>query len=249
MPTHSDRLWQLQGASNFRDLGGYPGHGGRPLRWRRLFRSAHLAGLTARDQAALAPLGVGKVLDFRGRAERAEAPYELPGAEQHSLAIEPTVAQRLYDLLAGGRRVGAAQAAALMHDLYRGLVNDQALRFAEFFDHLLHADTALVFHCTAGKDRTGLAAALLLLALGVPRPLVMRDYLLSREAFRHPPLPADEALVEAAAVLWSVDEGFLEVALHALDHDQGGVERYLGQRLGLSPAALQRLAERWLQPA
>ncbi len=79
MPEHPDRVLPLQGASNFRDLGGYPGEGGRPLRWRRLFRSDHLGGLTEADQQLLAGLGVSRAFDFRGVHERAAVPYSLPG--------------------------------------------------------------------------------------------------------------------------------------------------------------------------
>jgi protein-tyrosine phosphatase len=74
MTKHPDRVLPLQGATNFRDLGGYSGHGGRTVRWRRLFRSDHLAGLTAADKAALAELGLALAFDFRGEAERAAAP-------------------------------------------------------------------------------------------------------------------------------------------------------------------------------
>ena len=105
MPQHPDRVWRLQGATNFRDLGGYPGHGGRPLRWRRLFRSDHLGGLTAADHSTLAALGLGRSVDFRGTAERAAMPYALPGAVQHPLAIEPTVVQRMQALVAAGTRL------------------------------------------------------------------------------------------------------------------------------------------------
>ena len=76
------RVLPLAGATNFRDLGGYLGHDGRPVRWRRLFRSEHLAGLTPDDQAALAALGLGRAVDFRGVAERAATPYDLPGVAQ-----------------------------------------------------------------------------------------------------------------------------------------------------------------------
>jgi protein-tyrosine phosphatase len=249
MLRHPDRVLRLEGASNFRDLGGYPGHGGRPVRWRRLFRSDHLGALTAADRAELRALELGLVLDFRGAAERAAAPDDLPGVAQHTLAIEPMVAQRMQELAALGHRLTGELAAGLMKDLYRAMANDQAHRYAEFFDHLLRADAPLVFHCTAGKDRTGFAAALLLLALGVPRETVLQDYLLSNEVFRHPPLPRDEAVADALAVLWRVERDFLEVALRVIDDDHGGIERYLRQRLGLGPAALDALAGRYLQPA
>jgi protein-tyrosine phosphatase len=246
MTNHPQRVWPLQGAANFRDLGGYPGQGGRPVRWRRLFRSDHLAGLTEADKSLLAGLGLAKAFDFRGEAERAAVTYELPGVTQHSLAIEPTVVQRLQDLLSSGQALTPERTAELMTELYRALVNDQAHRFAEFFEQLLQAEGPVVFHCTAGKDRTGFAAALILLALGVPRALVLEDYLLTNRVFRHPPAAQGVLPAEVLAVLWRVQPGFLEAALHAVDTDHGGIERYLSQRLGLSPAARQQLAQRYL---
>lgn len=249
MPQHPLRVFRLQGATNFRDLGGYPGHGGRPLRWRRLFRSDHLGALSAEDRAALAGLGLQRVLDFRGVAERAAHPNLLAGVSEHSLAIEPTVVQRMDSLAAAGQRLSGEVVTGLMKDLYRGLVNDHAQRFAELFEHLLQSDAPLVFHCTAGKDRTGFAAALVLLALGVPRDVVLQDYLLTNQHFRHPPMPATNTPPEALAVLWRVQEGFLEAALQAVAQDHGGIDRYLHQRLGLSEAALQTLAQRYLQAA
>ena len=247
MPRHPDRVWRLQGATNFRDLGGYPGRGGRPLRWRKLFRSDHLGRLTEADQAMLAELGLARAFDFRGETERAATPYQLPGVTQHSLAIEPTVVQRMRDMVAAGRQITAQVAVELMKDLYRALVNDQASRFAELFEHLLQANAPLVFHCTAGKDRTGVAAALILLALGVPRDRVVQDYLLTNDVYQRPSLPQAETPAEALAVLWLVRKDFLDAALQAVNDDHGGVERYLSRRLGLTPAALDALAARYLQ--
>ena len=249
MPNHPQRVWPLQGATNFRDLGGYPGQDGRPVRWRRLFRSDHLGGLTEADKAVLARLGLAKAFDFRGQAERAAVAYELPGVTQHSLAIEPTVVQRMQDLIASGQTLTPERAAELMTDLYRALVNDQSHRFAELFEHLLDAEGPVVFHCTAGKDRTGFAAALILLALGVPRSVVEQDYLLTNRVFQQPPAAQGGLSAAVLAVLWRVQPGFLHAALHAVDTDHGGVERYLEQRLGLDAAARHRLAERYLAPA
>jgi protein-tyrosine phosphatase len=246
MTAQPSRVLALQGASNFRDLGGYIGSGGRPVRWRRLFRSAHLGALTEADKAVIAGLGVAKSFDFRGQAERAAAAYQLPGVQQHALTIEPTVVQRLQDLASPGRRISAAMTAALMIELYRGLINDQSHRFAELFAMLLEADAPVVMHCTAGKDRTGIAAALLLLALGVQREVVAQDFLLSNEALRHAPLEHDMLSPEAMTVLWRVQPGFLEAALHEVDTGHGGIERYLTRRLGLSAAARATLAARWL---
>jgi protein-tyrosine phosphatase len=173
------RLVPLQGATNFRDLGGYVGSDGRPLRWRRLFRSEHLGGLTAQDHAALAQLGVRRSFDFRGVRERASQPYDVPGLVQHPLSIEPTVAQEMMALASAGIPLTPPRMVGLMEDLNRRLVTHESARFAQWFEHLLQDDTPLVFHCTAGKDRTGLAAALLLRALGVSQEVVDADYLLT----------------------------------------------------------------------
>jgi protein-tyrosine phosphatase len=106
----------------------------------------------------------------------------------------------------------------------------------------------LVFHCTAGKDRTGFAAALVLHALGVPRAVVMQDYLLTNALYQPPPLPRTDTPAEALAVLWRVQADFLEAAFDALEADHGGVEQYLQQRLRVGPAARQALADRYLEP-
>lgn len=247
---HPDRHVPLAGATNFRDLGGYVGRDGRALRWRRLFRSDHLAGLGPDDLQRLAALGLTHTFDFRGVDERAATPYQVPGVQQRHLAIEPTVVQRMHDLAAAGSTLTAPVVVGLMQDLYRSLVTEHAGRFAELFGHLLEADAPLVFHCTAGKDRTGVAAALILLALGVPRDVVLQDYLLSNALYQRPPgLPRSDTPPEALAVLWQVQDSFLQAALHAVDTEHGGLDAYLQQRLGVGPAARERLAQRYLQPA
>jgi len=244
------RVLRLRGASNFRDLGGYGTQDGRRVRWGRLFRSDHLGRLTPEDEAVLAGLGLQRVLDFRGEQERAAVPNRLAAARHHALGIEPTVVQRMQDLAAAGQRLNAGVAVELMRELYRALVHDQAHRYAEFFEHLLASETPLVFHCTAGKDRTGFAAALTLQALGVPREVVVQDYLLTNALYQPPALPhTTDTPMEALAVLWRVQTDFLEAAFEALDADHGGMDRYLTQRLGVGTAARKALAEKYLEPA
>jgi protein-tyrosine phosphatase len=248
-PLHPARLVPLQGATNFRDLGGYAGHGGRVLRARLLFRSDHLGGLTPEDHTTLAHLGIRRAFDFRGVHERAGQPYDVPGLTQHSLAIEPTVAQEMHGLARAGIPLTPARMEGLMQDLYRRLVNDNAPVFADWFGHLLDDPSPLVFHCTAGKDRTGIAAMLLLRALGVDADVVEHDYLLTNRHYRRPasadePIPSD-----ALAVLWSVRPVFLQTALAHIDQDHGGLERYLAGPMKLNAAARARLVAQYLDGA
>lgn len=236
----------LQGATNFRDLGGYVAHQGRPVRWRRLFRSEHLAGLTAADQAELARLRVQRSFDFRGVDERAAQAYQVPGLRQHALSIEPTVAQRMAEFAGRGDALDGETVASLMEELYRRLVTHEHRRYAEWFGHLLADDSPLVFHCTAGKDRTGIAAALLLHALGVDADVIEHDYLLTRELYRRPHTPDSVLSPEAQAALWSVQARYLHAAWDELDTGHGGVQRYLAERIGLDDAARARLRALYL---
>ena len=249
MTEHPDRVVPLQGTSNFRDLGGYTGYGGRALRWRRLYRSDHLGQQTAADQAQLRQRGVTKALDFRGVHESAAAAYSLPGITRHALNIEPTVAQRMQDVVALGQALDENTTVGLMEELYQNVVRHHSQRMAAFFGHVLAADQALVFHCTAGKDRTGIAAALLLSAMGVPREVVMQDFLLTNRYFRPPQTAADTLPAAVRQALWSVRPSYLQAALHCIDTEHGGMPAYLRDSLGLTQNMLDDLARQNLQAA
>ncbi|MDD0810550.1 tyrosine-protein phosphatase [Curvibacter sp. RS43] len=236
----------LAGASNFRDLGGYQGKDGRRLRLRRLFRSDHLAQLSAADIEQLQALQVGRTVDFRGEHERLAQAYTLPEVTQHALSIEPTVVQRAKDMQARGQTLTPEGAAALMEQTYRDFVLNNSPRFAQLFALLLEDDQPLVFHCTAGKDRTGLAAALILRALGVAPDVVMHDYLLTNQLYQRPALPHSEAPEAVLRVIWQVQPSFLEAALQTIDETHGGLAPYLHQALGLGPAELRRLESLYL---
>ena len=246
MPRHPDRALPLAGASNFRDLGGYLGSDGRSVRWRKLFRSDHLGALTPDDARTLGELGVGRAFDFRGATERAAVPYDVQGVAQYSLPIEPTVVQRMKDLVEAGQTVSPEQTVALMQQTYRAFVHDNAARFATLFEHLLESDAPLVFHCTAGKDRTGFAAALILMALGVPREVVMQDYLLTNEHYRMPAFDESRVPREVLNVLWRVQEDFLNAALDAVDQDYGGMPAYLSRELKVGDVERRRLEALYL---
>ncbi len=157
--------------------------------------------------------------------------------------------QRALDLQRVARQLTGQDAVGLMQDTYRGFVHDNAPCFAELFKLLLASDTPTVFHCTAGKDRTGFAAALILLTLGVPRDVVMHDYLLTNTLYRRPEGMGSHAPEEVLAVLWRVQEEFLDAALHKVDTEFGGLQPYLVDVLGVDAAAQTELAGRYLQAA
>ena len=227
-------------SSNFRTVGG--ARGGTPLR--NLYRSDHLGALDDRDAAAIGALGITRVLDFRGVDERCHAVCRLSGVSVHSLPIEPTIVQKLAGLLAAGHRLTAADIHAHMQDTYRGFVRHNTRRFAEFFQHLLASGEPTVFHCTAGKDRTGFAAALLLKALDVPDEEVLHDYLLTNERLQPPAVSRFGLPREAMEVLWRVQPAFLQAAFEEVDASYGSLEGYFRDGLALRAperAELRRL--------
>jgi protein-tyrosine phosphatase len=242
----------LAGARNFRDLGGHRAAGGARIRHGRVFRSGHLGRLAAEDIALLgARLGPAlRVVDLRGLAERATAPCGVPGATVHSLPIEPSLMALLTQRQAAGETVSPALVHELMLDAYRGFVRRAAPQFAGFLRQLLESDgrTPLVLHCTAGKDRTGFACAMLLEALEVPRETILQDYLHTNT--RMDPKRSGGALPpELMRVLRSVRPEFLDAAYAAIAQDHGSVEAYLRDALGVGARERAALRALYLQPA
>jgi protein-tyrosine phosphatase len=143
-----------------------------------------------------------------------------------------------------------------MLDINREFAGVQAETYGRMFGEILGVDSArFLVHCAAGKDRTGFAAAIVLLALGVPREVVMRDYLLTRRFFKPERelgrLRAKYQLehMDQAAIMpmLEVHEDYLGVALDHIDHRHGSVQRYLARELGVGPAELAELQRRYLE--
>jgi protein-tyrosine phosphatase len=240
------RHLNLAGASNFRDLGGYATREGRTVRWRQIFRSNHLAHLTDDDAAILRSLGVKSAFDFRGSVERAEALCGMSDITVHSLPVEPTVVAALRAIAASGTPLSAEHAVEVMRDSYRSYVQQNTPRFRTLFAHLLEDRAPLVIHCTAGKDRTGFACALILHTLGVPDEVISEDYLLTNQFYRRDPNSSSDLPDHVKQVLGSVQPAFLGAAFEAIDADYGSLEAYLSDGIGLGAAERTALAARYL---
>lgn len=236
----------LNGASNFRDIGGYKAHDGRSVKWRKIFRSDHLAALDANDLTQLQSLGVRRAFDFRGVQESQAQSYAWPHIQRHSLSIEPTVVQRLQAQHLTGKPLTAADALDAMQCTYRDFVRADSHRFAELFDHLLEKPDPLLFHCTAGKDRTGLAAALVLSALGVSEADIWRDYLLTNQLYKRNSTGATTLSPDVLKIVWEVQESFLKASLDEIHAQHGSVQNYLERKLGITPAARAKLHSLYL---
>ena len=241
------RNLNLAGASNFRDLGGYVGQDGRIVRWRKLFRSNHLGHLTPADMAVLRQLGVKSAFDFRGKDERVEALCGANHIETHSLPVEPTVVASLRAIHESGRMSTADDALEVMRDSYRGYVEHNTPRFRALFAHLLEDRAPLVIHCTAGKDRTGFACALILHTLGVADDVIADDYLLTNQFYRRDPSASSDLPDEVRQVLGTVQPTFLAAAFQTIDAGYGSLDNYLCDGLGIGAAQRDTLRARYLE--
>ncbi|MDR0722941.1 MAG: tyrosine-protein phosphatase [Treponema sp.] len=229
------RLLPLEGVHNLRDLGGYPTREGRQLRWGQLYRAGDLHDLSPRDKALLEKWNIKTIVDFRGAQEKKRAPNGALATLVQTFEL-PIEAGSVLDLCATETKVGGE---ALMQELYGRLVEIARPQYRKFFSILADpAHTPLLFHCSAGKDRTGLAAAFILSALGVDRERIYQDYLLSAEYLK---VMIQQWLVaepHLEAVL-SVRRGYLEAAFATIDAAFGGINRYVQEELGADVAGMR----------
>ncbi|MDL2321025.1 tyrosine-protein phosphatase [Desulfosarcina sp. OttesenSCG-928-B08] len=230
------RFLPLEGAFNVRDLGGYPAARGKTVKWQAVYRSGDLDQLTEADVAYLETLGIRTVVDFRSKEERQRAPHRLPETVGRTVEAEIDPGNILQF-----RELTHESSPALMTELNRVLINSAQDQYRILFRVLADPENVpVLFNCSAGKDRTGLAAALFLSALGVDRETIFQDYLLSVEPAERR-YAVDIAEKPELRPLFTVRREYLEAAFDEIDTRYGGVEAYLTRQLGVDLKKMRRL--------
>jgi protein-tyrosine phosphatase len=250
--TPFQRAGIMEGAPNFRDLGAYPSENGKHTVSRKIFRSQMLAQLSDRDTAMIKEWGIRTVIDFRNNAEVSEEPSRLPeGVKIIRLPIDAgrnDTLQIMQQLMSGS--LDSTQCVAFMQEINCRFVTEFIPQYRAFFSILLQAESyPAVFHCTAGKDRTGFAAAMLLSALGVDWDTVMTDYLLTNQYLK-PPAPAlqlPEQAMLGLRQMWSVQPSYLYAAKEEILKRYGSIDNYLHQALNVGEAEKDRLKQYLLE--
>lgn len=236
----------FEGAGNFRDLGGYPTKAGGQTRWGLVYRSDGLQNMTETDLRHYEALGVRVVYDLRRDDERERLPNRVPSIGLCIMTPAYEAGVGPLDRLNVADREGGER---LLREMYHNMLVHSGRVIGTMFGGLSSpAGMPAVFHCHAGKDRTGLVAALLLELLGVERQVVLDDYeLTARFRLREHQTESFQRMLdsgmapEAAAGMLGAPRWAMAETLAQLDDDFGGIEPYLRDRAALDQQTIDRL--------
>lgn len=251
------RVLHFEGIHNFRDLGGYPAAGGATVKWGSLYRSANLSEASRADQQALDTLELHALVDLRSATEREAQPNQVsekPSFEIVEIPVLDGGAQGLADEITRRIEDGTLadfDAEAFMLNANRQFADEFTPQFAEFMQVILRAGgEPVLWHCTAGKDRAGFAAAVLLRILGVPENVVLEDYALSRQYSMQAhsmdlmmlKLFKGEEVRDKVAVLLGVEKRWLQAAFDTIEQRWGSFDAYVesGLKLDAKDVAMLR---------
>ena len=240
----------LEGAINFRDLGGYSNTEYRKIKWGKVYRSADISKLTDSDMEELKHRKIYTVIDFRGQSEAEKAPDRLlPGADYLLL---PAGSGNTNDLAAFTK--DHVSGVNVMVDFYSDISFFRE-KYRPFFQKLLTLpdSSAILFHCTAGKDRTGIAAALLLYALDIPMETILSDYTSTNKYRKEENEQMINYMVsggvdrQMAIQIMDANPQYLQSTFNAIKKEYGSVELFLYKELGVGEEAKLILREKYLQ--
>jgi protein-tyrosine phosphatase len=241
-----ERLIALEGAVNFRDLGGYATEDGLRTRWRVLFRADGLSELTETDLEVMRELGIRTVVDLRSGQEVEQSRFNV---EAH-----PVTFHHYPFIKALPNAEDFSRAPGFLGTQYTEMLDEATPQIIGALSALAAPEARpAVFHCTAGKDRTGLLSALVLSLLGVPEETVIADYALSGAAMTRlrakliEKYPDGKSLIADSDVLFSADPSNM-VALFAHLRNRYGTVAGYAARVGVPEDVVQRLRQSLLEP-
>ncbi|WP_331344579.1 tyrosine-protein phosphatase [Cellvibrio sp. UBA7661] len=264
----AERVLPLEGGFNFRDLGGYSTNDGRMVQWGKIYRSGTMVDLTQRDYEYLGKLDINVMCDFRSREEIQQEPTAwknfAPDADYQ------TKDYSMREMMSASLRFDQVKTAEQAQEMFKGFYRTGPYRFknelSKMFNDLADNKAPLAFNCSAGKDRTGMAAALVLTALDVPRNLIEQDYALTekvanfgqREMLRrmraeqqgktaeapHSGIAAMPA--EARNVFMGSDPIFIQAMFEELEKNHGSARNFIRDELNIDDQKIARIQKLYL---
>lgn len=256
---------------NARQLGGYIGAGGKKVKHNVLIRTARLDGISDETAKKLAAeYNVKYVVDFRmGYEKDGAADKDITGAENIWISVyeldmtDPTMVEMMKKIKESGddslqKSIEYAKTGYLSSLYTQILLSETGQKgYAQFFDILLNNEEgAVLWHCTHGKDRTGVAAALVLYALGVDEDIIMQDFLLTNEVYRNniaylqgelKKRGCDDSVINEAQAMAGVKGEYLTAAFEAVKTEYGSIQDYIKNQLGVSDEEIKKLRDMYLE--
>lgn len=229
-------LLPITGAYNVRDLGGYETKDHRHVKSGLLFRSGDLDKLTEEDIELLSAIPLKTIIDFREKDKLVSTPDKEIDSVTKSISLPINAGEIIEAKIDFTREI-----PLIMIDAYKAIVRNYQDKFKIFFQILSEqANAPLLFHCSAGKDRTGIAAALILSALGVEKKTIMEDYMLTNECLKG---KYDFLMMIKPDLkpLFVVMPEYLDAAFRVIDEEYGGMHTYLTKHLGVNIEQIQEI--------
>ena len=250
------RLLPMDGAHNTRELGGYKTTDGKSVKWGMLFRSDKLSDISEADQKYLQALGIKKIVDFRSEEEKIEDPDIIPTGISYvemPISVDGAMRSKIEAVLKGETD---KEVESFLIDANREFVTNYTNVYENFLRGLIDEDAPTLFHCTAGKDRAGFAAAISLIALGVSREDVIEDYM-KTNAFTEDRIEEIlsqiklmslyQADAEILRPLIGVEQIYIETAFETAEEEYGSLENFIRDGLNISDEDIQKLRNKFLE--
>ena len=250
------RLLPMDGAHNTRELGGYETTDGKSVKWGMLFRSDKLSDISKTDQVYLQNLGIKKIIDFRSREEKKEDPNIIPKGINYiemPISVDGAMRSKIEAVLKGETN---KEVKSFLIDANKEFISNYTGVYEEFLRNLIDDEGPALFHCTAGKDRAGFAAAITLIALGVSKEDVIQDYMKTNQ-FTQERIEEIIGQIELMTLyqtdaeilrpLLGVEREYIETAFQTAEKKYGSLENFIRDGLNISDEDIQKLRNKFLE--
>ena len=250
------RLLPMDGAYNTRELGGYKTTYGKSVKWGVLFRSDKLSDISENDQKYLQSLGIKRIVDFRSEEEKTEDPNIIPEGINYietPINVDGAMRSKIEAVLKGETN---KEVISFLVDANKEFVTNYTRVYEDFLRGLIDEDGPTLFHCTAGKDRAGFAAAITLIALGVSKEDVIEDYMKTNVFTKHridemidkiELMSLYQADAEILRPLIGVEQIYIETAFKTAEEKYGSLENFIREGLNISDEEIQILRNKFVE--
>ena len=250
------RLLPMDGAFNTRELGGYKTTDGKSVKWGMLFRSDKLSDISENDQLYLQSLGIKRIVDFRSKGEKTEDPDIIPEGINYietPINVDGAMRSKIEAVLKGETN---KEVKSFLVDANKEFVTNYTSVYEDFLRGLIDEDGPTLFHCTAGKDRAGFAAAITLIALGVSKEDVIEDYMktniftkdkIDEMIDKIKLMSLYQADAEILRPLIGVERIYIETAFKTAEEKYGSLENFIREGLNISDEEIQILRNKFVE--